>query len=350
MDAKSRKVKVLYQVILVTVIAILVVSGPYTRPLFNTEAPFRIKFSIITVFAAGLIISNVLAFIALPYLFKKDRIFWYFFLFLFGIFTLYLIHKVSAPATIDIDIIGRPPNSDMLPNEVKPPFPIPLVLIIFTIPSFFTLFWQWSTSKQLKEQAINEQLRAELNFLKNQLSPHFLFNSLNTIYALTQSDPEKSGEVTLKLSKLLRYLVYDAQFQKTIPLLKEVHFLENYIALTKLRYTENTIIEFKHNIEKENFQIPPLLFLIFVENCLKHGVNPSKNTLIKIKITQENDQLIFETQNPVVDINASEGQGGNVGFKNVQRRLELYYQEGQYNFTHGQENGTFRINLRIQEL
>jgi LytS/YehU family sensor histidine kinase len=231
-----------------------------------------------------------------------------------------------------------------------PPFPFPLVFIIFALPASFSMYILWIEGVRQKELAETEQLKSELNFLKSQISPHFLFNSLNTIYALSQSNPEKSGEVTLKLSKLLRFLVYDTQKEKTIAIAEEIEFLDNYISLSALRLTAKTQVEFNHQVSDPNFQIPPLLLLIFVENCFKHGVTAQKESKIKIDINQTSNELVFETTNPIIQNSRKQEQSGHVGLINVQRRLELNYSPKEYDLEYGEDNGQFTVRLSLNRI
>jgi two-component system, LytTR family, sensor kinase len=178
---------------------------------------------------------------------------------------------------------------------------------------------------QLHEQELEkEKLQAELSFLKAQINPHFLFNTLNNIYGLSLKNSEQTPGTILKLSSLLRFMLEDGAAAK-IKIRDEVQNLDNYIELERLRYNDRLNIDFKKEIDNENEMIAPLLLLPFVENSFKHGASESQfDSAISISLTLKNHLLSFEVINSKeAEISKKENKG--IGLKNIQRQLELIY-------------------------
>jgi len=175
------------------------------------------------------------------------------------------------------------------------------------------------------EQKEKEKARVvtELAFLKNQISPHFFFNSLNNIYALVAIDTDQAQKAIEKLSGLMRYLIYESDIKK-VELKKEFEFTRNYIDLMKQRISSK--VEVSTNIQQEipNVEIPPLLFIPFVENSFKHGISYRENSFIEISLTTVDDKIIFKCKNSIPDDNTNTPKGG-LGIENSKRRLALLY-------------------------
>ncbi|MDX1942786.1 MAG: histidine kinase, partial [Saprospiraceae bacterium] len=178
-------------------------------------------------------------------------------------------------------------------------------------------------SREREQELIREKLQSELQFLRAQTNPHFLFNTLNNIYALARRESPQTAELVIRLSKLLRFMLYECN-KPTIPLLDEVKIIQDLIELEKLRYNGRLQIHYEENIDNPNQAIAPLLLLPFVENAFKHGVGENRFlTKIDIRLLAKDDQLIFEI------INDKEPDSGineiGLGLKNVKRQLELLY-------------------------
>lgn len=348
MEKKKKRIAI---AVLMLIVLIIIMTGPYVKPLFSPNSPNEVKRAVIIVAAATIMASLFLAFRILPYFFKTKNILAFMLCLIGTVGLLYLIHVLVIPNTdhLDLEHFNLPPG--VFSFAATPPFPFPIVFVIIALPSSFSLYDLWVSALRQKEQAETEQLKTELNFLKSQISPHFLFNSLNSIYSLTQSDPQKSGEVTLKLSKLLRFLVYDTLKEKTISIEEELDFMQNYISLSRLRLTSKTKVEFQHEIEDPTFQIPPLLLLIFVENCFKHGVTTQYENTISISLKQKDGQLLFETKNPYIPKKSKQAaEDGNVGLVNVKRRLDLNYSKNAYDLEYGRDNLQYVVKLKLNQL
>jgi len=172
-------------------------------------------------------------------------------------------------------------------------------------------------------QLLELQTETEMNYLKAQIQPHFFFNTLNSLYALTLKKSEKASEVVLKLSEFMEYVLYDLN-KKEIPLLKEINYVRNYIELEQIR--RGDLVECSVDIigDIDDVVLPPFLFLPFVENCFKHGQLGSGRILIKMTFKRDEKELEFILVNSYEQDNFSNVKSG-IGIINVRRRLELNY-------------------------
>ncbi len=203
---------------------------------------------------------------------------------------------------------------------------IPHFLLVTTGAAFKLLYDYASTQKHLAELT-KEKAEAELNFLKSQMNPHFLFNAINSVFFLIDKNNIEARDALHKFSEMLRYQLYECNGQK-IAIEKEISFLQDYIQVQRLRLDEDTtLINFKINSSVKAFEIEPLLLLPFVENAFKHlsHYNNGKMNEIKIDISKVNAELLFKV------VNTTEGKGneftGGIGLNNVKKRLELLYPE-----------------------
>jgi two-component system LytT family sensor kinase len=202
------------------------------------------------------------------------------------------------------------------------------------------------TEKKQKELE-KEKLNSELAFLKNQISPHFFFNTLNNIYSLIGIDGPIAQDSVLKLSKLMRYLLYESEHGETM-ISHEIDFMNNYIDLMKLRL--NPRVELKVDFPKEfsDFSIPPLLFIPFIENAFKHGISARDRSFIHITLKIDNGQISFNSENSnakssqTVDL-----QHSGIGLENVRKRLNLLFPD-KHVLKIEQDETIFRVELAIQ--
>lgn len=184
----------------------------------------------------------------------------------------------------------------------------------------------WFEFEAKKKEIENEKLTAELNFLKAQINPHFLFNTLNNLYYLAYTKSENTTEVIAKLSQMMRYMIYDSNYPQ-VPLSKEIEYMQNYISLERLRLNNQIPINFEIKGNPENVLITPLIFITFLENAFKHGVsNNSTGSWVNISIELKNSECIYTVENSkIVKINPIKEEKSGFGLQNVQRRLELSY-------------------------
>jgi two-component system, LytTR family, sensor kinase len=192
---------------------------------------------------------------------------------------------------------------------------------------FFKMIEDFFRNETEKRELLTEKLAAEQAFLKNQLSPHFLFNTLNNIYSLTLNQSPKAPEAVLKLSELMRYMIYESN-NDLVSLSNEIKYLTSFIDLQKYRYPGQTYINFNVIGNPGKHQIAPLLLVSFVENAFKHGIANEQNKPLDIDLLLKDNFLNFTVVNYKNNTNAD--KIGGVGLKNVERRLALIYPEKHY--------------------
>jgi sensor histidine kinase YesM len=197
------------------------------------------------------------------------------------------------------------------------------------------------TEQQRTELAIlNKDL--QLNLLKQQLSPHFYFNTLNNLYGLARSNSPKLTDALRQLSNIMQYVIVDCNQQKVL-LSQEVNFLQSYIALEKLRYEKNTVIEMEVKGHANGQSILPLLLIQFVENAFKHGMKEkSEQNWMKVNISIEEQDLLFSVDNSYYET----GLAGGIGIASVEHRLNLLY-EGKYDMQMRHEGDHFSVTLKL---
>ncbi len=196
-------------------------------------------------------------------------------------------------------------------------------------------------------QLKSEKLESELKFLKSQINPHFLFNSLNNIYTLTMLNPKSAGESVLKLSEMLRYLLYECDKEKVL-LSRELAYLQNYIDLFLLKDDERLNINFDTTKVSEDIEIAPLLFIPFVENAFKHSqIEDIENGWITIDLLGNNQEVQLNVNNSLPKTEFSKDKVGGIGLQNVKRQLELIY-PNQYQLNVNNTNDNYSIELRIE--
>ncbi len=257
---------------------------------------------------------------------------------------------VAAPLVCSVILLLplNPPDLSLLPSENHNPFDpanygFAFVFMVVAIPILL------ASERLLTEKAAatgrTEQVRAELHALQQQINPHFLFNSLNTIYALCLQDRPASAVAVVKLSDLLRYVVYDGQ-KEWVGLDAEIEYLRNYIELQLLRMGERCRVSCHWPDDAAGFAIPPLLLIMLVENAFKHGVEPSdqpSETTIHLAI--ERGRMHFTCVNMLAPGEAKSGVPG-VGLGNLRRRLELLFGGG-FRLTSTSHGGQWRAELEL---
>lgn len=176
-----------------------------------------------------------------------------------------------------------------------------------------------------KKELEKEKLHSELAFLKNQISPHFFFNTLNNIYSLIQINTSDAQNAVLKLSKLMRYLLYESE-NSDLKLSEEIDFMRNYIDLMKLRLNSKVKLNVSFPEQYSDFVLPPLLFIPFIENAFKHGISNQQHSYISVLLKLMPEYMIFECENSLLTIkNINEAAG--VGLGNIEKRLKLLFGE-----------------------
>jgi len=204
----------------------------------------------------------------------------------------------------------------------------------------------WFELEAKRKELENEKLLAELNFLKAQINPHFLFNTLNNLYYLAYTKSDNTTEVIAKLSQMMRYMIYDSNHGK-VPLSKEIEYMQNYISLERLRLNNQIPINFELKGDVGNVSIAPLIFITFLENAFKHGVsNSNPSAWVRISIELKDDECIYEVENSKLGDKAEEHEKSGIGLQNVQRRLELSY-PGKYKLSSEDLQDRYIVKLNL---
>ncbi len=215
------------------------------------------------------------------------------------------------------------------------------------IASAIYIFKRWYVEEQNNKKLAEEKIAAELNFLKAQIHPHFLFNTLNNLYTLTLLKSEEAPDIILKLSELLDYMIYKSNM-KFVPLANELKIIEGYIDLEKMRYSERLKLSYTTTGEADKYQIAPLVLLPFIENCFKHGASKERiNPVVKIEINIASEFLTLKAINSIPEKKGEENsEKEGIGLSNVKRRLDLIYPE-KYNLEIKSDNKLYEVELKI---
>jgi len=190
-----------------------------------------------------------------------------------------------------------------------------------------------------------EKIKVELNALKAQIDPHFLFNVLNDIYAQALIKSESTPKSILKLSSIMRYVTTEAN-SEYVELEKEIHYLQNYVDLQKLRLTDMTVVKFEVKGELQQKVIPPLLFISFIENAFKYGVSNENETTIQIEFQVDGKMVSLQVKNDKPVKMNSQIESNHVGLRNTTNRLDLLYGD-RYSLQINDKNDSFEINLKL---
>jgi LytS/YehU family sensor histidine kinase len=200
-----------------------------------------------------------------------------------------------------------------------------------------------------KEQLEKQAVESELHYLKSQINPHFLFNTLNNIHTLVYKQAPAAPEAVMQLASLMRYMIYESN-APTVPLTREMEYLQDYVSLQQLRYKQSPVVDLQIEGETDAFHIAPLLFIHLLENAYKHSparLNPGD---LKIRVEVKGDVLTFRLQNPVAKDPANTlDEPGGIGLPNVRKRLALLY-PGQHNLEIHNSSYTFAVVLKIHGL
>lgn len=204
-------------------------------------------------------------------------------------------------------------------------------------------------SLEYEQELVKEKLNSELDFLRAQTNPHFLFNTLNNLYGLARKKNEKTPEAILMLSKILRFMLYDCRVPR-IQVAGEVRVIKDYIELEKLRYNDRLKVIYEEDVDNPGTLIAPLLLLPFIENSFKHGAHSTvEDASIHIKVFLENNHLDFTVENtfdPETVTRQKDSSASGIGLRNSARQLELIYPE-KHTLTNTAKEGWYRTHLHI---
>ena len=285
------------------------------------------------------------------YLFQKHT--WKFFLsnlFLIML-AIYSVHFIMELLPPPIDWVPHPrprPQQDFFGGFRFFLVNAMLYLLVSGLSVAIKMTGSWYQMETARRELEKSRAEAELQNLKSQLNPHFLFNTLNNIYSLITFCPERAQEAVHDLSRLLRYVLYESS-QSTVPLQRELDFIRNYVELMRIRLPEYVQLSTQIEISNPETPIAPLLFISLIENAFKHGIGISHNShsFIKINIQQKEQELICYIQNSYFP--KSKGQdksGSGIGLQNLNRRLALLYPTS-HTFTYEQRGDSYVCILKI---
>lgn len=225
--------------------------------------------------------------------------------------------------------------------------PLMILSVILVLVSFILRGTELSKIQEKELESLRTaNYESELKFLKSQINPHFLFNSLNNIYSLSVAGSKKTPVMLVKLSSILRYLIYECNVEK-VSIEKEIEYIQNYIDLQKLKDDQIINISFKY--ETSNLEISPMLLMPFIENAFKHSkIEDIENGWINICITfPEHNMLRFQIENSLPKVIAKKDNTGGVGIENVKKRLELLYPK-HHDITFEKDESSFKVDLKME--
>jgi hypothetical protein len=293
-------------------------APPLNEASFLTLLGYTVQMIIILLIYYGFYLIN--HYFLVSRLFQKRGIVYYMMGFAATLIFLYPIAAqliAFLPITKETEI--HPLNSVSVFNEIN--FAIPFAGMLLSIPFIWAIQW-WRQSNELIALS-KEKSETELALLKQQINPHFFFNTLNNLYALSRRQAPETPEVILQLSELMRYTIYKGK-EKLVPIEEEVQYIEDYIKLQQIRLHKKLTVQFDKNIEQDAMLVPPLLFITFVENAFKHGIEPAeKDCYLSITLTANHQYLYFKCENSIEEPLDNTSKG--IGLENLMRRLALLY-------------------------
>lgn len=299
------------------------------------------KITLIKVIDLALMIY-ITNYILIPQLFYKKKYAW---------FVLALIFLVTLSSVTKMNILGRimdAPQLYSLSGDLK------RRIYDNVIPHFFLviagaavkLMIDYARLQQRMAETAKEKAEAELNFLKSQINPHFLFNSLNSVYFLIDKNNTEARQSLHKFSDMLRYQLYEMNGAK-IPVEKEISYLKDYVDLQKLRKDDHFSVSLNYSPQVSGFMIEPLLLVPFVENAFKHvSSHTDGSNFIKLDLSRSNGQFTFSATNSKDEGRTTDPYSG-IGLNNVKRRLELLY-PGKHELNIKDENGVYKVDLKLK--
>lgn len=326
--SKSKLVTIIIHILIWGVFGMIYFFQPLT---WNIAVPYQlwIKNSIIL----GLLViafylnSSVLV----PRFLLKNRTSIYF-LIIIGVAAIIVLLNSYADGLLNLHQLldeafhkSGPPPKHHNRNHDWDIFIISTTALVLGISTSITAIQKWQNDKQVHQQMEQDRISSELSFLKAQINPHFFFNTLNNIYALTLVNADTSRKAIHQLSRMMRYVLYDTQ-NSTTQLSQEIAFIKDYISLMQLRLTDAVKIDFKSPASLKDVQVAPMIFLPFVENAFKHGVSAVQPSYINIIIEQKDNLLELKVNNTInkeQSNNLEESSG--IGLNNTRRRLDLLY-------------------------
>lgn len=348
----SSIISILIQILVWMVFAVAVLfNQPFTG---NITVPYQLwlKEGIVLAMLVAAYYTNSLVFV--PRFLLKNHTAYYFLLVIATIVFILVINKY-ADGWLNLHELMMaafrhhgPPQRPRGNRNSLDVVTLVIAALVLGIGTSITAIQKWQADKLHNQVLQQEKTTSELSFLKAQINPHFFFNTLNNIYALTYVDAEVSRKAIHQLSRMMRYLLYDT-LQSTTLLSQEISFINDYISLMQLRLTDMVNVGFESPAELNDLPIAPMLFLPFVENAFKHGTSVNEPGSINIQIKQQDNLLELTVKNAIVNTETSQvDEYGGIGLDNTRRRLDLLY-PGKYQLLINDvpEPGKYIIHLSL---
>lgn len=317
------------------------------RLLSDNPPPLRLGNLLLPLTLAGYFYLNY--YVLIPQLFARKK------------FALYFLAAAGLLALVYLPMLLRitgvlphhslHPHAHLPPGAIhysRPPQGLWLIgVLAWIISSGMRITGEWFDTERARQELANKQLTAELAFLKSQVSPHFLFNTLNNIYSLAHLKSDDTPEAILKLSQLMRYMLYESEAAR-VPLAREVEYLRNYMDLQRLRLDpEQVNIRFTVDGGLDGALIEPMLLIPFVENAFKHGISSRQFSRIAVNLLVREAQLLFTVQNSRFPAVGGHDPNSGIGLPNVRQRLSLLYPDGRHQLLLEETTDEFIIELTL---
>ncbi|MEQ8240714.1 MAG: sensor histidine kinase [Cyclobacteriaceae bacterium] len=345
---ESRPLKLGLQVIYWSVL--VVVTGLLIS--FNQEEPFSfyIKWALVA-FSFKMAIFYSYFYILIPkWLYRST---WKFVLVTVLLFIIYPVAKIFIDQLLGLDSIQSVAmdfegNGDQITPEatkyLQEWLRRALTVFLNIVMAFFIRFTvDWFKNVRIRQQMETQQLKSELAMLRNQVNPHFLFNTLNNIDAMVYKVSAEASEAIMKLSGIMRYMLYESNVDY-VPLKKEMDYIDSYFELQRMRIKNKTALSFHSNIGNYQLKIAPMIFIPFVENAFKHA--DFNDLFISCHLTSSDHEVVFEMKNSVPSKSLQKDETGGIGLANVQRRLALIYPE-KHHLEIAEEGSMYKVLLKI---
>ena len=261
------------------------------------------------------------------------------------LFYFFFLQRIWVTGHLSFPAVPGTPPPPFPPNSVEPM----LVVVAFLLIGFnvaVKLFFKSLHDDEVMKELEKRHLESELRCLKYQLNPHFFMNTLNNIYVLVDIDAVKAKETILKLSKLMGYVLYEA-VGESVSLVREVRFLQSYMALMKMRYTEKLVVTADFPFVVPDVPVPPLLFISLLENAFKHGVSSRASSFVEVKMRVEGEDVFFSCRNS--NHKCRDMLHSGVGLDNVRKRLALLYGRN-YTLTVTEDKDSYSVLLIVPVL
>jgi hypothetical protein len=249
-----------------------------------------------------------------------------------------------SPSTIGPDAgiplqQNKPPHMVLIDNMI-------IAILVIGAGTASKLVTKWLEEEKLRKDIEKEQLKTNLALLRHQVSPHFFMNTLNNIHALIDINTENAKDAIVRLSTLMRYLLYDSA-QGTIALKKEIEFINSFVSLMQLRYSDQVDIQVKMPEQIPDVHIPPMLFVSFLENAFKHGISYQSKSFIHFELKIQPNSLLCSIKNSKHDIRTSQDdEYMGIGLENIKKSLQLLFNES-YSLNIADNQNSFEVGLTI---